>query len=57
MKHASAILDLLCVTALGLPAITVYRRWPDFIFAYVGLALTAFVLFAWCLSRKSKDAD
>ena len=35
------VLDVICVTGLALPGITIYRRWPDFIFLYAGASLLA----------------
>lgn len=57
MKLAGAVVDLLCVAGLGLPGVTVYRLWPDFVYAYSGAALLALVLCGWLLSKRSRDAS
>ena len=56
MKIASLLVDALIITGLALPAITVYRVLPDFVFAYSGAALLALLLAGRSLARKGPHA-
>lgn len=56
MKIVGVIVDVLCVAGLALPGVTVYRRWPDFIYLYAGAAMLAFVAVGWLLSPRTKNA-
>ena len=56
MKTAGVIVDLAVLAGLALPGVTIYRCWPDFLFAYAGAAILAFVLFGLALAgRRPKD--
>jgi hypothetical protein len=55
MKAGTTILDLMCVAGLALPGVTVYRRWPDFIYLYAGAAILALVAVGWLIARSPKD--
>lgn len=54
MRLGEVLLDGLCLIGLGLPALTVYRRWPDFIYAYCGAAVLALLLIGWLLPQRPK---
>lgn len=54
---ALSLIELFAAVGLTLPSLTVYWRWPEFVPAYCGVALLAFMGLARFLSRGSPNVS